>query len=90
MKVTIYVNWHENTILSEKDFEKEVLDEADERFNDSDVFDEWLTNNFDPSEVFYFTESEKEEQRASFREYCFEGARNYLFDHQYETLELEI
>ena len=90
MKVIVYANWTKNTILSEKDFEKKVLSEADERFGDSDFFDEWLSRNFDPSEVFYFTESEKQEQRASFREYCLEDARNYLLDNRYETVELEI
>jgi hypothetical protein len=90
MKITVYVDWNENTILSEKDFEKEILNEADESFNDSDCFDEWLTNNFDPSEVFNFTEAEKETQRARFKEYCLEDAREYLFDNKYETIELEV
>lgn len=90
MKVTLYVDWSENTILSEADFEKEVLSEADERFDDSDFFDEWLDRNFGPSEVFYFTESEKQTQRARFKEYCLEDARDYLFNNKYETVELEV
>ena len=90
MKVIVYVDWAENTILSEKDFEKEVLSEADERFDDSDFFGEWLSRNFDPSEVFSFTEAEKETQRARFKEYCLEDARDALLENQYETVELEI
>ena len=89
MKVTVYVNWSENKILSKKDFEKEVLSEADERFDDSDFFDEWLDRNFYPSEIFHFTESEKEEERARFREYCREDAEAVLLK-EYETIELEI
>ena len=89
MKVTLYVDWSENTILSEADFEKEVLSEADERFDDSDFFDEWLDRNFDPSEVFSFTESEKETHRNRYKEYCREEAKMALFE-EYETIELEI
>lgn len=90
MKITVYVDWSENVILSEADFEKEVLSEADERFDNSDFFGEWLSRNFDPSEVFSFTEPEKEAQRARFKEYCLEDARDALFENQYETVELEI
>ena len=49
MKVTVFVQWCENRILTEKDFEKEVEFETLERFDDSDFFDEWLDRNFDPS-----------------------------------------
>lgn len=89
MKVTVYVDWSENCILTEKDFEKEVEAEILERFDDSDFFDEWLDRNFDPSEIFHFTESEKEEERARFREYCREDAEAVLLK-EYETIELEI
>ena len=40
MKVTVFVNWSENCILTEKDFEKEIEAETLERFDDSDFFDE--------------------------------------------------
>jgi hypothetical protein len=91
MKVTIYVNWDENIILSEKDFEKEVLNEADEKFNDSDFFSEWLSCcGFDFSEVFNFTESEKEVQREKFKKYCLEYIRDYLINNEYKTDDLEI
>lgn len=90
MKVTIYVNWDENTILSEAGFEKEVLREAEEKFNDSDFFNEWLSCCFDFSEVFNFTESEKEVQREKFKKYCLEYTRDYLINNEYETVELEI
>ena len=89
MKVTVYVDWSENCILTEKDFEKEVEAETLERFDDSDFFDEWLDRNFDPSEIFHFTESEKEEERARFREYCREDAEAVLLN-EYEMIELEI
>ena len=89
MKVTVFVNWCENVILTEKDFEKEVEYETLERFEDSEFFDEWLDRNFDSSEVFYFTESEKEEERARFKEYCRADAEAVLLK-EYETVELEI
>lgn len=90
MKVTIYVNWDENIILSKASFEKKVLSETDEKFNDSDFFNEWLSCYFDFSEVFNFTESEKEVQRKKFKEYCLEYIRDYLLNNEYETVELEI
>ena len=89
MTVTVFVNWSENVILTEKDFEKEVEAETLERFDDSDFFDEWLDRNFDPSEVFSFTESEKETHRTRYKEYCREEARTALFE-EYETIDLEI
>lgn len=89
MKVTVYVQWGENRILTEKDFSEEVTAETLDRFEDSDFFDEWLSRNFDPSEVFSFTESEKETQRARFKEYCAEEAKEILLE-DYEIIELEI
>ena len=89
MKVTVYVDWSGDCILTEKDFEKEVEAETLERFDDSDFFDEWLDRNFNYSEIFHFTESEKEEERARFREYCREDAEAVLLE-EYETIELEI
>lgn len=89
MKVKVFVDWSESRILTEKDFEKEVEHETIERFDDSDFFDEWLDRNFDSSEIFHFTESEKEEERARFREYCRADAEAVLLE-EYETIELEI
>lgn len=89
MKVTVFVNWCENTILTEKEFEKEVEFATLERFDDSDFFDEWLDRNFDSSEIFSFTESEKETHRNRFKEYCREEAKMALLE-EYETVELEI
>ena len=89
MKVTVFVNWSENVILTEKDFEKEIEAETLERFDDSDFFDEWLDRNFDPSEVFSFTESEKETHRNRYQEYCRQEAKMALLE-EYETVELEI
>ena len=89
MKVTVFVNWSENVILTEKDFENEIESETLERFDDSDFFDEWLDRNFDPSEVFSFTESEKETHRNRYKEYCRQEAKMVLLE-EYETVELEI
>jgi hypothetical protein len=89
MKVTVFVNWCENVILTEKDFENEIESETLERFDDSDFFDEWLDRNFDPSEVFSFTESEKETHRNRYKEYCRQEAKMALLE-EYETVELEI
>ncbi len=89
MKVMVYINWCENIIYTEKQFEKEVIDTAEEKFDDSDIFDEWLSRNFDPSEVFSFTEPEKEAQRARYKTYCIDEARCQLSE-EYEEIELEI
>jgi hypothetical protein len=89
MKVTVFVNWSENVILTEKDFEKAVEAETLERFEDSDFFDEWLARNFDPSEIFSFTESEKETHRNRYKEYCREEAKMVTLE-EYEAIELEI
>jgi hypothetical protein len=89
MKVTVFVLWSENRILTEAEFEKEVEFETLERFEDSDFFDEWLDRNFDSSEIFNFTESEKNAQRNRYREYCREEARMVSLE-EYEAVELEI
>ena len=89
MKVTVFVNWSENVILTEKDFENEIESETLDRFDDSDFFDEWLDRNFDPSEVFSFTESEKETHRDRYKEYCRQEAKMALLE-EYEVIELEV
>ena len=89
MKVTVFVSWDENVILTEKDFENEIESETLDRFDDSDFFDEWLDRNFDPSEVFSFTESEKETHRDRYKEYCRQEAKMALLE-EYEVIELEV
>jgi hypothetical protein len=89
MKVTVFVLWSENRILTEAEFEKEIEFETLERLEDSDFFDEWLNRNFDPSEIFSFTESEKETHRNRYKEYCREEARMVTLE-EYEAVELEI
>ena len=89
MKVTVFVNWCENIILTEKDLEKEIEAGTLERFDESDFFDEWLDRNFDPSEIFSFNAVEKETHRNRFKEYCREKAKIALLE-EYETIELEI
>ena len=89
MKVTVFVSWSENVILTEKEFENEIESETLDRFDDSDFFDEWLDRNFDPSEVFSFTESEKETHRDRYKEYCRQEAKMALLE-EYEVIELEV
>jgi len=89
MKVTVFVHWSENRILTEAEFEKEIEFETLERFEDSDFFDEWLDRNFDSSEIFSFTESEKETHRNRYKEYCREEAKMVTLE-EYEAIELEI
>lgn len=89
MKVMVYVNWCDEILYTEKQFEKEIESTAEKKFDDSDIFDEWLDRNFDPSEVFSFTEAEKEAQRARYKAYCADEARCQLSE-DYEEIELEI
>lgn len=88
MKITLYVSWYDKSILTEEEFDEKIEEKTNEDFEDSDYFNSWLESNFEPFEIFDFTEEDKAEHRKEFRQYCFKEAKDAL-SYDYEVITKE-
>lgn len=70
MKVTIYVNWNEQKVMTEDEYNKELDLHAEEYCEDNDNFAEWLEANYTAIEMFSMEGKQKEEVRKAFLEYA--------------------
>lgn len=84
MKIKVYVNWDNCTILNEKEFEEIVQRDVNSRENDNDALNEFLEDNYLFSDLFYMVEEEKERVKE-------EWIRTELFEEgPWEEREIEI
>lgn len=70
MKVTVYVDWNEQKVYSESEYEEEINRSAEEFCEDNDNFAEWLEANYTTIEMFSLEGKQKEEARKAFLEYA--------------------
>lgn len=52
--MTIYVNWEDHVILNEVQYENKVHEIARPMIDDAEKLDEFIDNNFEPSDVYHF------------------------------------
>ena len=91
MKIKVYVNWDNCTILNEKEFEEIVQRDVNHRENDNDALNEFLEDNYLLSDLFYMLEEEKERVKEEWKKDCEEWIRTELFEEgPWEEREIEI
>lgn len=89
MKVKMYVNWTEEEILTEKEFQNRVNEVVTEIMEDEDEFSRILEREFGGFELFYMDSKNKddvEKVKSVIRERIKE---DYLCD-GWEKVEIEI
>ncbi len=91
MKITVYVSWDDESIISEKEYQEYRNKEICEAINDDDVYEEWLSDylcgNYSHMEVWNLTDKDRLEIR---KEYERTVNSNFDEDSDYVRVELEI
>ena len=90
MKVTVYVNWDEQKVYSESEYEIEIIHRVEEFCKDNNNFAEWLEENYSTIEIFNFGGKQKEEARQAFWEYAQCQEKNVGFGWYCEKFTFEI
>lgn len=96
MKIKVYVDWKNQEILSEKDYnefkDRKVNEIADNYFEDKYEFNEFLTDNdYDYADIFNMTDKEKEEVKEKWKAQCKDSAEEAFGDeYDYDEIELEV
>lgn len=82
MKVKIYVDWAEEKVLAEQEFQKLWQSTAAEIAEENDALPEFLVDekNLSIADVFRMTEGEKTELVSEFKKYCMDYAWATLVD----------
>lgn len=82
MKVKIYVDWSEEKVLAEQEFQKLWQSTAAEVAEEDDALQDFLVDekNLSIADVFRMTEGEKAELVGEFKKYCMDYAWATLVD----------
>lgn len=79
-----YVNWLDEAILSEEDFEVKVAELATEKRDNDTEFASYLEERFSILNVFDMDVEDKAEVQDDFAEWCEHEARNELLEYWHE------
>lgn len=74
----VYVNWDNEEIISEAEYEAKLEEEANALADDIYQFREWLNEHYTADYIWDMNEAEKEEVKADWLKYCREGAKEEL------------
>ncbi len=93
MMKTIYIDWEEREVLTEKEFEEEVAEERKRLVDDDETFEYWLECNYTMLDLWKMNLNERVQILAKYREHCEREAReNLLYEHSgyFEKFEVEV
>lgn len=76
MKVTVYVNWHNEEVISKKEYEEKIEKEAKEYIESRADFCEWLNEHYEADSIWFMNE----EERASLMEEYYEACQTWAED----------
>lgn len=69
-QVVIYVNWNDEDIISEAEYEAKLEEEANISAADTYQFGQWLHEHYNADEIWDMSDGEKEEVKADWLKYC--------------------
>lgn len=88
--ITVYVNYYDREVATEKEFQRMVEQERVHLMNDvHDIFNEWLENRFSHFELWDMCPSRRLGLLDDFNKDCIEQARANIAD-EWEAEEIEI
>jgi hypothetical protein len=91
MTVHLMVNWREEKLITRKQYEEDEIPNAVASWeNDSNVFCEWLEDNYDPYDIWEMDEDDRKSAWTKFIHYCREKALYELIDMGWEDFWIEI
>jgi hypothetical protein len=88
MKIKMYVDWQNEDILTESEYEAKIKTDALEMSEEDDAFEEFAEERYYYKELFELNEDERERVKEEFLEWCRSRTRaNY--DHDYTEIKKE-
>ena len=84
--MTVWYNSYDNEIISDRAHE-EYFDSLVEDYKSDDNFEAFLSESYSPTELFYFTNAERDEARERFADWAREKAEN---DDVYEPHDVRL
>lgn len=91
MEINFKINWDEKQIMTLEHYEKvKIPATVREWMDDSDVFEAWLYNNYDPYGIWVMDEDDRESVMVEFEDYCERKALAELNEEGWEDFLLEI
>ncbi len=88
--VQIYINWNEQQIMTQEEYERIRGERLDEKLQDDWDFNEWLAGEYNLSEIFDMGEDEKDEVRGRYTAWCEECVADSMRDDGYAIEETEV
>ena len=76
MTIKIYVDWDENDIINEAEYEKIIEEDAKEMASDNYELNEWLNENYQASDIFNWSDAERKKAKKLWEEYCISCSRD--------------
>lgn len=89
MKVIVYVNWHEEEVISEKEYKEKIEKSANEYVESHADFADWLAEHYNSDAIWFMEEAEKEIVREEYREACQCWAEDEVNDY-WKPYEIEV
>ena len=68
--IVVYVNWDDEEILSEAEYQAKLEDETNIAAADDYQFGEWLNEHYTADEIWDMNEGEREEIKADWLKHC--------------------
>lgn len=90
MIVTVYVNWGEERVMSEKEYKEEIERRAKKDAENEVSFMEWLEENYNALEMFNMEGKQKTEVREAFFKDMMEQEEDGGFGSNCEEFTFEI
>lgn len=88
--VHIYINWNDQEIMTQEEYERIRDDRLDEKLQDDWEFNEWLAGEYNLYEVFSMDDNEKDEARERYTAWCEECVEDGMRDDGYTIEETEV
>jgi hypothetical protein len=89
-RVQIYINWNEQEIMTQEEYERIKAERLDEKLQDDWDFREWLEGEYSIAEVFDMDETERDEVRERYTAWCEECVESLMRDDGYAVEETEV
>lgn len=88
--VQVYINWNEQQIMTQEEYERIKEERLDEKLQDDWDFNEWLAGEYNLNEIFDMNEDEKDEVRERYTAWCEECVADGMRDDGYAIEETEV
>ena len=89
MKVTVYANWHEGEVISEKEYKEKIEKSANEYVESHADFVDWLNDNYKADDIWEMSENDRIAVEEEYIEVCHCSAEEEVNEY-WKPYEVEV